>query len=193
MSGARSRDYDIMEDNGGSNIRPSNSVEETFIKGPIIRSKSRLIDPHTSGDLKQNWKRENGFGSSPYRDPDGESEVLERFTVKSYIRQTMPKKRVLELSTRQVRDNQLPIRSDDASHNGTVKDGNTPNDARWTKISRKLVSPEALEAESERFEAQDDCVIVLRVLTHDEVRRYVEVTQRIKGKLSRTSYRWSRV
>ena len=36
-------------------------------------------------------------------------------------------------------------------------------DLRWTKIARRLVSPEALEAGKERFEARDDVVNVFRV------------------------------
>jgi len=60
------------------------------------------------------------------------------------------------------------------------KDG-VPPDARWTKISRKLVNPEALEAGKERYEAREDFVIVLRVLSRDEVQAYAEVTERIRG------------
>lgn len=56
-----------------------------------------------------------------------------------------------------------------------------PPDARWTKISRKLVSPAALEAGKERFEAREDFVIVLRVLSRDEVQEYAEFTQRMRG------------
>lgn len=56
-----------------------------------------------------------------------------------------------------------------------------PPDARWTKISRQLVNPKALEAGNEPFEVGDDCVIVLRVLTRDEVQRYADVTQKIRG------------
>lgn len=54
-------------------------------------------------------------------------------------------------------------------------------DLRWTKIARRLVSPEALEAGKERFEARDDVVIVLRVLTREEVQSYAEATQKIRG------------
>jgi hypothetical protein len=43
------------------------------------------------------------------------------------------------------------------------------------------VNPEALEAGKERFEAREDFVIVLRVLSRDEVQGYAEVTQRIRG------------
>lgn len=84
-----------------------------------------------------------------------------------------------------------PIREGVAPLKDAKKDG-IPPDARWTKISRKLVNPEALEAGKERFEARDDFVIVLRVLSRDDVQGYAEVTQRIRGLLPhlalRTSY-----
>lgn len=73
-----------------------------------------------------------------------------------------------------------PIREGVAPLKDAKKDG-VPPDARWTKISRKLVNPEALEAGKERYEAREDFVIVLRVLSRDEVQGYAEVTQRIRG------------
>lgn len=63
-----------------------------------------------------------------------------------------------------------------------AKKDRIPPDARWTKISRNLVSPEALESGKERFEAREDFVIVLRVLSRDEVQGYAKVTERIRGK-----------
>lgn len=73
-----------------------------------------------------------------------------------------------------------PIREGVAPLKDAKKDG-VPPDARWTKISRKLVNPAALEAGKERFEERDDFVIVLRVLSRDEVQGYAEVTERIRG------------
>jgi hypothetical protein len=73
-----------------------------------------------------------------------------------------------------------PVREGVAPLKDAKKDG-VPPDARWTKISRKLVNPEALEAGKERYEAREDFVIVLRVLSRDEVQGYAEVTQRIRG------------
>ncbi|KAL8898330.1 MAG: hypothetical protein Q9207_006757 [Kuettlingeria erythrocarpa] len=55
-----------------------------------------------------------------------------------------------------------------------------PANARWTKIDRKLVNPEALELNRERFEERVDHVIVLRVLTKDEIRRYAIITQKLR-------------
>lgn len=57
-----------------------------------------------------------------------------------------------------------------------------PSTARWTKISRMLVNPEALEKSHERFEERDDYVIVLRVLTKDEITKFAEKTQEIRGR-----------
>ncbi|KIV87892.1 hypothetical protein PV11_03408 [Exophiala sideris] len=55
-----------------------------------------------------------------------------------------------------------------------------PANARWTKISRALVIPEALEKARERFEERDDDVIVLRVLTREEIIKLAENTKEIR-------------
>ncbi|KAL9023378.1 MAG: hypothetical protein Q9196_007239, partial [Gyalolechia fulgens] len=55
-----------------------------------------------------------------------------------------------------------------------------PVNARWTKIDRELVDPEALEAGSERYEERPGYVIVLRVLTKEEIRLYAMKTQEIR-------------
>jgi len=56
-----------------------------------------------------------------------------------------------------------------------------PPGARWTKISRMLVNPEALERSQERFEERDDYVIVLRVVTREEIAKFAEKTQEIRA------------
>ena len=61
------------------------------------------------------------------------------------------------------------------------KDG-VPTGARWTKISRVLVNPEALEKAHERFEERDDYVIVLRVVSREEIQKFAEKTREIRGK-----------
>ena len=57
-----------------------------------------------------------------------------------------------------------------------------PPGARWTKISRLLVNPEALEKAHERFEERDDYVIVLRVVTKEEIEKFAEKTRELRGK-----------
>lgn len=67
-----------------------------------------------------------------------------------------------------------------------LKDDNEdpiPEGARWTKISRALVNPQALEEAHERFEERDDYIFVLRVLTRAEIDELAESTRLIRGKL----------
>jgi hypothetical protein len=70
-----------------------------------------------------------------------------------------------------------------------------PPNARWTKIDRRLVNPQALEEAKERFEERLDCVIVLRVLTKVEIQSLANRTRDIRemreanGKLCSRSMR----
>lgn len=57
-----------------------------------------------------------------------------------------------------------------------------PPGARWTKIDRRLVNPEALEDAKERFEERAECVIVLRVLTKEEIQRLADRTRELRGR-----------
>ncbi|MCJ1286111.1 hypothetical protein MMC26_005454 [Xylographa opegraphella] len=74
-----------------------------------------------------------------------------------------------------------PVREGVAPLKDAGKKGIPPN-ARWTKIDRKLVNPEALDQGNERYEERIDYVIVLRVLTKEEIEAYAERTQEIRGK-----------
>ena len=55
-------------------------------------------------------------------------------------------------------------------------------EARWTKIDKMLVDPAALEAAHERYEEQDDYVTILRVLSKEEIQKYADKTEEIRGK-----------
>lgn len=76
-----------------------------------------------------------------------------------------------------------PVREGVAPLKDAHKKGIPPG-ARWTKIDRRLVNPAALEAGNERFEERSEYVIVLRVLTKEEIQAYAVKTQEIRGKLS---------
>ena len=83
-----------------------------------------------------------------------------------------------------------PVREGVAPLKDAGKKGIPPN-ARWTKIDRKLVNPEALEMGNERFEERVDSVIVLRVLTKEEIEQYAKKTAEIRemrGQILFTSY-----
>jgi hypothetical protein len=91
-----------------------------------------------------------------------------------------PAKGILRAPREKFPEDPAPLREGVAPLKDAKKDG-IPPDARWTKISRRLVNPEALSLGKERYEAREDFVIVLRVLSKDEVQGYAEVTQKIRG------------
>ena len=68
------------------------------------------------------------------------------------------------------------------------KSKDVPENARWTRISRLLVNPEALEQGNERYEIEGIThVIVLRVLDREEIQQYADLTKKLRlerGKLS---------
>ncbi|KAG5931083.1 hypothetical protein E4U53_001953, partial [Claviceps sorghi] len=70
-----------------------------------------------------------------------------------------------------------PVREGVAPHKEDKKLKEVPPGARWTKINRKIVNPEALTIGKERFEVRDDFVIVLRVLSKEEIQAYAAATQ----------------
>lgn len=90
-------------------------------------------------------------------------------------------KGILRPPTQKFPEDPAPIREGVAPLKDAGKKGIPPG-ARWTKIDRRLVNPEALEAGNERYEERPDYVIVLRVLSKDEIEKYAEVTQALRGK-----------
>lgn len=99
-------------------------------------------------------------------------------------------KSILRKPTEKFPENPEPIREGVAPHKSAMKGKEIPPEARWTKIDRKLVNPEALEAAKERFEERLDCVIVLRVLTHEEIQKLADQTKEIResrGELTQVS------
>ena len=75
-----------------------------------------------------------------------------------------------------------PVREGVAPLNGPGKD--LPPDARWTKVNRILVNPEALRQANERYEEFEDYVIVLRVLSKEDINKLAVLTHEIRGKLT---------
>lgn len=59
-----------------------------------------------------------------------------------------------------------------------------PKNARWTRIARRLIEPEALVIGRERFEERQDHVIVLRVLTKEEIEQYALKSAELRGKIN---------
>ncbi|THZ18265.1 hypothetical protein D6C91_05580 [Aureobasidium pullulans] len=92
---------------------------------------------------------------------------------------SQPVKGILKRPTQKFPEDPHPVREGVAPLKETTKDG-IPAGARWTKIDRRLVNPKALEEAQERFEERLDCVIVLRVLTKDEIQKLADKTLAIR-------------
>ena len=86
-----------------------------------------------------------------------------------------------------------PVREGVAPHKDDKKNATVPAGARWTKINRRLVNPEALTIGKERFEVRDEFVIVLRVLSKEEIEAYTAATAQLRGGLQHFSYLLTRL
>jgi zinc finger CCCH domain-containing protein 13 len=89
-------------------------------------------------------------------------------------------KSILKQPTSQFPEHPNPVREGVAPLKDPTKKGIPPS-ARWTKIDRRLVNPQALEELQERFEERQDCVIVLRVLTKEDIQKFADRTAQIRG------------
>lgn len=132
---------------------------------PRTNDKEYDSDKSSSDDLPEGRQRQVRV-VDPSEDPREPEQPI-----KSILRQ--PKERFPEDPT-PVREGVAPMK--DAGAKGI------PPNARWTKIDRKLVNPEALEEGNERFEERPDHVIVLRVLKKEDIEAYALKTQEIRGK-----------
>ncbi|KAK3939447.1 hypothetical protein QBC46DRAFT_290555, partial [Diplogelasinospora grovesii] len=91
-----------------------------------------------------------------------------------------PIKGILKQPKPQFPEEPNPIREGVAPHKDDKTKANVPPGARWTKISRKMVNPEALTIGKERFEVRDEFVIVLRVLSKEEIQAYAAATAQLR-------------
>ncbi|OAR02813.1 hypothetical protein LLEC1_00201 [Akanthomyces lecanii] len=92
-------------------------------------------------------------------------------------RDDMPLRGILKQPSARFPEDSNPIREGVAPHKEDKKLKEVPPGARWTSISRKIVNPEALTIGKERFEERADVVIVLRVLSKEEIQAYAAATQ----------------
>lgn len=98
-----------------------------------------------------------------------------------------PPKSILKAPREKFPEDENHIREGVAPLKDAQKNGIPPG-ARWTKIDRRLVNPAALEVGHERFEERAEYVIVLRVLTKEEIQAYAVKTQEIRGIFFPTTY-----
>lgn len=140
-------------------------------RGPS-RSQRQLDDGHSDNSRH-----------SPSTDRDSREDVRKPITVDpptSKGPEAAPKS-ILKPPRESFPEEHNPVREGVAPLKDATKKGIPPG-ARWTKIGRRLVNPAALEAGNERYEERADYVIVLRVLTKEEIELYALKTQEIRGK-----------
>lgn len=100
-----------------------------------------------------------------------------------------PVKGILRKPTDKFPEDPNPIREGVAPPKDAKKGKDIPPGARWTKIDRRLVNPEALNEAKERFEERMDCVIVLRVLTKEDIQKLADRTDEIRKAREDDSHR----
>ncbi|RAL67570.1 hypothetical protein DID88_008325 [Monilinia fructigena] len=151
----------------------------------LEKSDSLLLQPSLEAR-----RDEDGYVEAP-SEPFKDNESMDLIAAREQRKQI--RKRLEELESRAENEGELsmkgtlhqphenlpedpsPTREDEAPLDD-AQISKIPPDARWTKIYRRLVNPEALEIGKERFEVKYDFVIVLRLLTKKELS---EVKKRI--------------
>lgn len=87
---------------------------------------------------------------------------------------------ILRKPTEKFPEDSSPIRAGVGSIKDPLEGKEIPPGSRWTKIDRRLVNPQALVEANERFEERLDCVIVLRILTKEEIQKLADRTKEIR-------------
>ncbi|KAJ5354001.1 hypothetical protein N7541_006565 [Penicillium brevicompactum] len=153
------------------------------------RSRHRRPRDHSRGHHRSRSRHrllEDGTSSEPRRSPpnditkdDSRRVVAVEPPAAPKEPEAVPPKGILKAPRPAFPEEPNPVREGVAPLKDATKEGIPPG-ARWTKIDRRLVNPEALEAGNERFEERSDYVIVLRVLSKEEIQLYAVKTQEIR-------------
>ena len=125
----------------------------------------------------------NTTSDPPARNSADDKQVRLVSPPKDAVPEKKPIKGILKQPRAQFPEENNPVREGVAPHKDDKTKPDVPQGARWTKISRKMVNPEALKIGKERFEVRDDFVIVLRVLSKEEIQAYAGATATLRGKL----------
>lgn len=140
---------------------------------------------HRHRSYRSERRRDDDHSNDSRRSPsiDSKDEPRKPITVDPPVKEpdAPPPKGILKKPRVSFPEEPNPVREGIAPLKDAHRTGIPPG-ARWTKIDRRLVNPAALEANNERFEERADYVIVLRVLTREEIEKYAVKTQEIRGK-----------
>lgn len=153
------------------------------------RARSRSREPrappsNVDGPAQSRYddRSSNVLDTNIVQEPDAMDDKPNRsVTIVTPPKEPEPKPRgILRKPTEKFPEHPDTIREGVAPHKSQLKGKDIPVGARWTRIDRRLVNPEALEEAKERFEERMDCVIVLRVLTKEQIQKLADRTKEIR-------------
>ncbi|KAL3468628.1 hypothetical protein BJX64DRAFT_282784 [Aspergillus heterothallicus] len=193
-------DYDLTSRSGRHRSRDLTVRDHSRSRRRSRRRAESDSDGYTSDDDLKKYRREPsvrpripGSDSSkenehPHRhrsrsghhDPSAQEKKLESHKKSEQFKDNdAPPKGILKPPRDKFPEEPNPVREGVAPLKDAHKKGIPPG-ARWTKIDRRLVNPAALQAGQERFEERPEYVIVLRVLSKEEIQAYAVKTQEIR-------------
>lgn len=159
------------------------SAKETSAEPEASKPEKRDADADADADASALVRKEDEKdGQDPSASPRDERQVRVVPPPKEPAPEKKPIKGILKQPRARFPEEPNPIREGVAPHKDDKSKANVPPGARWTKISRRMVNPEALRIGKERFEVRDDFVIVLRVLSREEIQAYAAATAAIRGR-----------
>ncbi|KAL8997368.1 MAG: hypothetical protein Q9169_003350 [Polycauliona sp. 2 TL-2023] len=159
--------------------RPSNDSRPTAVEAPKPQPHSHHRHHSRNHSYDSYSDSDSSLSSASSRHPRNVVRVVTPTSDRTPSLPPAPKS-ILRQPREKFPEDPAPVREGVAPLKDAGKKGIPPN-ARWTKIDRKLVNPEALEAGNERYEERVDYVIVLRVLTKEEIEQYAAKTQELRA------------
>ncbi|KAL2149795.1 hypothetical protein VTH82DRAFT_7471 [Thermothelomyces myriococcoides] len=172
------KDAQQQDDRTGDKKEPSAAKD-----GPPERKPSPVERREADADASALVPKDKTDDDKNPPPPREEKQVRLVMPPKETTVEKKPIKGILKQPRAQFPEDPNPVREGVAPHKDDKSKANVPPGARWTKISRKLVNPEALRIGKERFEVRDDFVIVLRVLSKEEIQSYTAATAALRGKI----------
>jgi hypothetical protein len=155
-------------------------------RSPDERSRASPPSSRDGPSSRPDERSNSVYDASLVQEPESFDKLQADQPNKSVTIVTPPKepqpavKGILRKPTEKFPEEPEPIREGVAPHKDALKGKDIPIGARWTRIDRRLVNPQALEEAKERFEERMDCVIVLRVLTKQEIQKLADRTKKIR-------------
>ncbi|KAL4877510.1 hypothetical protein BJY04DRAFT_198154 [Aspergillus karnatakaensis] len=174
---SRSRRRSRRRVESDSDAYTSDDDLKKYRREPSVRPKVNGLDSSKENDQPHRHRSRSRHHdqSSPKEKPSDSQKKIES----GQKEPDAPPKGILKPPRDKFPEEPNPVREGVAPLKDAHKKGIPPG-ARWTKIDRRLVNPAALEAGQERFEERPEYVIVLRVLSKEEIQNYAVKTQEIR-------------